>query len=264
MISLYTTAFNLGDFDVDIEDALSNWFYYVDEVVIATIDKDYKKLKNKIESSKFFGIKEIKIVSKDIDISNDIFWDGKLKNLSLQNCSNNVALQIDLDERISGSKKDYTLMANELGLHDFPCSLLIPTINLYGDLEHFKDIGYKWYIHTQKDSFRGAVNFAIKDDGCFDPEKSDTCELIDGRGSLIPCIGKINFTETGPKIIHLGALNFERKANLNKKFWRKIWSERKTLSQKKQVDATDVCIDPLEFKEVVQKHNLSTPLWPNL
>ena len=30
MISFYTTAFNLDDFDIDIEDALLNWFYYAD------------------------------------------------------------------------------------------------------------------------------------------------------------------------------------------------------------------------------------------
>ena len=79
MISFYTTAFNLDDFDIDIEEALLNWLYYADEVIIATINKDYKKLKQKVESLKLFGIKKIKIVSKDIDIKNDIFWDGKLK-----------------------------------------------------------------------------------------------------------------------------------------------------------------------------------------
>ena len=119
MISFYTTAFNLDDFDIDIEEALLNWLYYADEVIIATINKDYKKLKQKVESSKLFGIKKIKIVSKDIDIKNDIFWDGKLKNLSLQNCTNKVAFQVDLDERISGSKEDYMAMARELSLHDF-------------------------------------------------------------------------------------------------------------------------------------------------
>tara|TARA_R110000824_G_scaffold158882_2_gene332945 strand:- start:1788 stop:2582 length:795 start_codon:yes stop_codon:yes gene_type:complete len=264
MISFYTTAFNLDDFDIDIEEALLNWLYYADEVIIATINKDYKKLKQKVESSKLFGIKKIKIVSKDIDIKNDIFWDGKLKNLSLQNCTNKVAFQVDLDERISGSKEDYMSMAEELSLHDFPCSIMIPTINLYGDLEHFTDIGHKWYIHTQKNAFRGTVNFAIKEDGCFDPEKSDTCELIDNQGALIPCIGKINFTKTGPKVIHLGTLDFKRRANLNKNFWREIWSERKTLSQKKQVDAIDVLTDSLSFEKTSQEHNLPTPLWPTL
>ena len=264
MISFYTTAFNLDDFDIDIEDALLNWFYYADEVVIATINKDYKKVEEKVKRSKFFGVRQIKIVSKDIDISTDIFWDGKLKNLSLQNCSNKVAFQIDLDERVSGIKEDYIAMAKELSLHDFPCSIMIPTVNLYGDLDHFKDVGYKWYIHTRKNCFRGAVNFSMKEDGCFDPEKSDTCELIDSKGYLIPCIGKINMTQTSPKIIHLGSLDFQRRANLNKKFWRNIWSDRKTLSEKKQVDATDVYIDSSDFKEAAQKHNLPTPLWPKL
>jgi len=64
MISFYTTAFNLDDFDIDIEDALLNWFYYADEVVIATINKDYKKVKEKVKRSKFFGVRKIKILEE--------------------------------------------------------------------------------------------------------------------------------------------------------------------------------------------------------
>ena len=187
-----------------------------------------------------------------------------MKNLSLQNCSNEFVFQIDLDERISGAKEHYLDLIKELSMHDFPCSIMLPTVNLYGDLEHFSDIGYKWYIHKQKNTFRGTVNFAMKNDGCFDPEKSDTCELIDDQGQLIPCIGKIDFTLNGPKVIHLGALDFERKANLNNNFWRNIWSERKTLSQKKPVDAEDVYINPSDFQNSSEKHNLPTPLWPNV
>ena len=264
MISIYTTAFNLENFKIDLVDAIDNWLVYGEEIIVATINEDYEKIKDIIKSSKFSKNKKIKIVSENIDIKNDIFWDGKLKNLSLKSCSNDVVLQVDLDERLSGSKKIYKMAEEEILLHDFPCSIMIPTINLYGDLDHYKDIGYKWYMHTRKDTFRGSVDFAIQENGIFDPEKSDTCELIDKDGQLIPCVAKLPVTSDGPKVIHLGSLDFHRRANLNKKFWRKIWSDRKTLSQDREVEATDVYTDHLEFEEPTKKHNLPTPLWLKL
>jgi hypothetical protein len=51
---------------------------------------------------KFFD--KIKIVDIDIDFNN-LFWDGILKNNGLQNCSNEIVFQIDLDERVSGTKE---------------------------------------------------------------------------------------------------------------------------------------------------------------
>ena len=264
MISIYTTAFNLENFKIDLVDAIDNWLVYGEEIIVATINEDYEKIKDIIKSSKFSKNKKIKIVSENIDIKNDIFWDGKLKNLSLKNCSNDVVLQVDLDERLSGSKKIYKMAEEEILSHDFPCSIMIPTINLYGDLDHYKDIGYKWYMHTRKDTFRGAVDFAIQENGMFDPEKSDTCELIDKDGKLIPCIAKLPVTSDGPKVIHLGCLDFSRKAHINQKFWRKEWSQRKTLSQGKDVDAEDLFTDPSEFKDTKIKHNLKTPLWPTI
>ena len=36
MISLYTTAFNLQNFNFCLQEVFNNWFYYVDEVVVST------------------------------------------------------------------------------------------------------------------------------------------------------------------------------------------------------------------------------------
>jgi hypothetical protein len=264
MISLYTTAFNLGSFVYSLDEAISNWLYYVDEVVIATIPKDYKELLKKIETLDSFCRNKIKIISEDIKIPEDIYWDGKIKNIALQNCSNNIVIQVDLDERLSGSKDGYIQVAQHLQSHDFACSAMLPTVNLYKDLDHFKDTGYKWYMHKKEGSFRGPVNFAVKEDGCFDPEKSDTCELVDSQGNLIPCICKTELTLNDPKIIHLGFLDLQKRADLNKGFWRDIWSERKSLSQQTHIEATDVVTNISDFEETAQKHNLPQPLWPNL
>tara|TARA_R100000995_G_C3468678_1_gene117112 strand:- start:901 stop:1314 length:414 start_codon:yes stop_codon:yes gene_type:complete len=137
---------------------------------------------------------------------------------------------------------------------------MLPTIDLYEDVHSFVNIGYKWYIHTRDGTNRGSVNFSLKNDGTFDPEKSDTCELIDDQGQLIPCIGRVSFAEHDPKIIHLGYLNLEDKNNINKNFWGKIWHKRKT-----GIDSPD--FEPEEVKSGdprKQPHNLPIPLWPSL
>jgi len=37
MISLYTTIFNLHNFNLCLQEVFNNWFYYVDEVVVSTL-----------------------------------------------------------------------------------------------------------------------------------------------------------------------------------------------------------------------------------
>jgi hypothetical protein len=264
MISIYTTAFNLKEFNIDFDDAFSNWLCYADEIVIGTLRKEFDQVRDLVVSSKYYDPKKIGVVSRHLDIFNDIYWDGKLKDAALKNCRHDIVLQVDLDERIAGEKEGFEELSEELLRHDFPCSVMLPYLNLYKDINHFLDIGYKWYLHKREGTRRGTVNFAIKEDGCFDPEKSDTCELIDEEGNLIPCIAKILFSVEQPKIIHLGFLDLERRAHLNKKFWRDIWSKRKSLSQKKEVEATDVLINASEFEPAISKHGLPNPIWPTL
>ena len=225
MISLYTTAFNLGKINIDLDEIFSNWLYYVDEIVIATFGCQHVEVINRVARSKFYDPKKIRVVSKHVEIETDVYWEGKLKNEALQNCKHDVAFQCDLDERISGDVLVFKNIAEELVKHDFPCSVMIPTIDLYEDLNHYITIGHKWYMHKREGTFRGSVNWARKEDGSLDPEKSDTCELLDVEGSLISCVGKIEFTQDGPKIIHLGYLDLHERNKVNE-FWGKIWNHR--------------------------------------
>ena len=258
MISLYTTIFNIQNFDFNLKEVFSNWFYYVDEVVISTLESQVKEINKEVNKTAFSD--SVKIVSTALNPDKDLYWDGKLKNAGLKACSYNSVIQVDLDERISGSKYTLKELIEEINKHDFPCSIMLPTIDLYEDVHSFVNIGYKWYIHTRDGANRGAVNFSLNKDGTFDPEKSDTCELIDDKGQLIPCIGRVSFAEHDPKIIHLGYLNLEDKNNINKNFWGKIWHKRKT-----GIDSPD--FEPEEVKSGdprKQPHNLPIPLWPTL
>ena len=257
MISLYTTAFNLDKINIYLDEIFSNWLCYVDEIVIATFRSQHVEVMNRVARSNLYDPKKIRVVSKHVEIETDIYWEGKLKNTALQNCKNEVALQCDLDERISGDIIAFKNIAEELIKHDFPCSVMMPTIDLYEDLNHYVSIGQKWYIHKKEGSSRGSVNWARKEDGTLDPEKSDTCELVDVEGNLIPCIGKIEFTRDGPKIIHLGYLDLDERNKVNK-FWGKIWNHR----HKGKFDQ-DYKMDQIKAGDPRKKpHDLSHPLWP--
>jgi len=166
---------------------------------------------------------------------------------------------VDLDERVSGDKKLLKRMEEGLRQQTFPCSVMLPTLDLFEDLHHYITIGGKWYMHHKEGCYRGAVNFARKEDGTLDHSKSDTCELIDSRGSLIPCVGKVDFSSNNwPKIIHLGYLNLDERNKVNE-FWGKIWNHRKT----------GELLDTWERKKIKtdsrkKPHNLPLPLWPTI
>jgi|TARA_Y100000004_G_scaffold141411_1_gene160797 hypothetical protein len=259
MISLYTTVFNLDKLDVDFDEVFSNWLYYADEIVIATFRWEHEQVRNKIIKSKFFDSKKIGVVSRHLEIEQDVYWEGKLKNAALEACKNEIAIQCDLDERISGSKDRFEICCKVILDHDFPCSIMLPTIDLYEDLDHYINIGHKWYLHTKKGAYRGSVVWARKEDGSLDPEKSDTCELIDADGNLIPCVAKLELDEDNPKIIHLGHLDLEYRNKINQ-FWGKIWNHR----DKGKFDAD---FQPEKAKAGdprKEKHNLPQPLWPTI
>ena len=137
MISLYTTLFNIDKLDVDLDEVFSNWLYYVDEIVIATFRWEHEKVRDRIFKSKFYDPKKIGVVSRHLEIETDIYWEGKLKNAALQNCRKDIALQCDLDERISGKKEHLEICCKAILDNDFPCSIMLPTIDLYEDLDHY-------------------------------------------------------------------------------------------------------------------------------
>tara|TARA_R100000742_G_C4279556_1_gene104476 strand:- start:6990 stop:7769 length:780 start_codon:yes stop_codon:yes gene_type:complete len=259
MISLYTTLFNIDKLDIDLDEVFSNWLYYVDEIVIATFRWEHEKVRNEVIKSKFYDPKKIGIVSRHLEIQTDVYWEGKLKDAALENCRNKVALQCDLDERISGDKERLDLCSTVILDHDFPCSIMLPTIDLYEDLDHYINIGQKWYLHTKEGSHRGSVAWARKEDGSLDPEKSDTCELIDSNGNLIPCVAKIQLDDLNPKIIHLGYLDLEKRNNVNK-FWGKIWNHRKNGKYDASYEPEEVVSGDSRKK----KHDMQKPIWPTL
>ena len=257
MISLYTTIFNLQNFDFSINEALSNWLFYTDEVVISTLEDQLEEIQNEVNSGPFAD--KVKIVSSDVDIKKDGYWVGGLKDLSLKNCSHDIVIQADFDERLSGKKEIFIEIENILRKSDISASILLPVIDLYADLDHYSNIGRKWYMHKKQGSNRGPVNFGIKEDGSIDDTKSDTCELINDNGDLLPSIGFVDFTYENPKIIHLGYLNIDRRNKINKNFWTDMWKLRTKDKEKEIRKETFDKEDPNK-----RPHSLPKPLWPTL
>lgn len=227
ILSSYHSAFNLIKNNFDYSSAIDNYCSFFDEVVIAvntSEDNTFNVLSNL--QSKYSNLK---ILSCEFSYD-DYAFDGKIKNFALQNClCGDFFCLLDLDERIPLWQKDlWRTCSLELNKSNYDC-LLIASINLCKDIYHYKDIGYKFYLH-KKGFYRGIWNGARKDNGKIDITRSDTCEIIDKEGNLAKCYplsNKIEDLRTGnfPYVFHYYAVDFEQRIKQNE-VWTPVWSNR--------------------------------------
>lgn len=230
MFSIYTSLYNLSDGFIDWEDALTNFCSFADEVVIATFKNDQKSI-DLIREYAMESLPYIKVVPVDIDI-NDIAFDGKLKNAALKACTQPFCILLDADEFIPLSTKDRWIKYTEF-LSKFPDldGFFIPSVNLCRDVFHYKDIGYKIYLHKNSPNlFRGIVNYARTDNHTIDINKSDTTELIDSNGNLAKLSmlsNSLDYLKNNgvPYVFHKWAIDFNKRIAQNN-FWEPVWSNR--------------------------------------
>lgn len=227
--SSYTSAFNLVKMGFDWQNSILNYSQFMDEVVIAinTSEDDTFETVSKFLEEK--GISNVILCQCSFDYS-DLAFDGKIKNFALQHTSGDIKISCDIDERFPLYQKDlWRRVGNHLLSQIEISAFLIPSINLCGDIYHYKDIGYKWYMH--KDGlYRGIVNFAKKQDGKIDTDRSDTCELIDANGNLVQALKFDNSIEglregETPYVFHYWAVDKDRRIKQNE-FWQPVWSNR--------------------------------------
>lgn len=211
------------------------------EVVWAINKSIDNTLEEVIKFSKSFN--NVKIIEANFSYS-DIGFDGKLKNFALQATTQPVKLGADLDEFFVINHRDRWYKFAEFLLSpankDYQC-LMVPMINLYGDVrkvkeEDYKKVGFKWYIH-KRGLYRGIVNFAKLPNGRIDTTKSDTCELIDSNGNLVKSLGAVRMLKEGENfydylnnegifVYHTGYVDFEKTIKRNNEFWQKHWELR--------------------------------------
>jgi len=263
--SVYTSLFNVDNGLFDIDGALTNWSYYAKEILVATIKGQARKTCQVLSDN--VSTVKVRVVEVDTDLD-DPYFDGKLKNAALQECQYDFVVQQDFDERMGGDKIMWAQLTSSLANNPDKVAAMIPVIDLYKDTEHFKDIGRKWYLHKREGTFRGPVNFAKRADGTIDTNQSDTCELIDERGNLVPFISEERFASPAalgaenemfstyaPHVIHLGYLDLEKRVE-NNKFWGPVWSAR---NGEKVSVATD--IETIEDENVSISHGLGKKWW---
>jgi hypothetical protein len=267
--SIYTSLFNYSTEKFDLFAAFKNWSKYADEIVIATFEDQAKDISAVVGSEMcgFWDIPEFQIVSCPDTSLNDPLFDGKLKNAALQACSNEIVIQQDMDERIGGETEQWDTLKYVLKNRKAPHAAMIQVIDLYKDFDHYKGVGAKWYLHLKEKSNRGPVSFARRGDGSIDTNKSDSCELIDENGDLIPYFIDPRFAQpftnkeiesfdiSMPHIIHLGYVDLNKRIE-NNKFWQPIWSNRNG----EEVE-TAVSLEQLEKENKCFKHKQKSPWW---
>lgn len=259
--SIYTTLFNykLNKFNVD--EHLNNFSVWADEVVVATIEDTDDTLGFLTEKQKIFP--KLRVIKTNLKQFTPTF-DGDLKDAALQSCGGDILLQLDFDEKMSLHNLEYWDKLSEILLEsDTFEAAFIPSVNLYGDKEHFSSFTSKWYLH-KRGLRRGVVNFAKNADGTHDTNKSDSCELLNQYGDLVPAFlyfdeaafptkeAAANFLrdQNLPYVVHYGWIDLERRVEINRNFWRKQWGAE---AGREVEVATE--LNKLEKREMF-KHNL--------
>jgi hypothetical protein len=271
--SVYTSLFNYDPEKFDLFGAFKNWSKYSDEIVIATFEDQREGLEGVVAkvfldyNGKDDFYNRFKIVSCLDTSLDDPLFDGKLKNAALQACSNELVIQQDMDERIGGDTEQWDTLKYVLKNRKAPHAAMISVIDLYKDYNHYKSVNGKWYLHLKEGSNRGPVNFAKREDGSLDINKSDSCELIDENGDLIPYFIDPRFAQpfankeiesfdiSMPHVIHLGYVDLNKRIE-NNKFWQPVWSNRNGEEVK-----TAVSLEQLEKENKYFKHKQKSPWW---
>lgn len=226
MISIYTSLYNTKAGIFDWRPALLRFREFADELVVATTknnDDSYKELQP------FCDQHDIKLVITEKSL-NDYDFDGYLKNAALQQCSQDFCILLDVDEIIPHSTKRLWLTyCNFLRNSNFDV-FAIPSVNLCGSEEEYRDINYKFYLHKNHIGLeRGIVNFAKKDNRKINVKLSDTTEILkDGNLPKIAYLPKeLNQLQTGeiPYVLHYWGVNKEQRIKQNE-YWAPVWSNR--------------------------------------
>ena len=225
MLSIYQTANSL------IENNIWGWEYsfktsckFAEEAILVV---------NKSKDGTREAIQEIlkdfdnyKIIDTDLS-TNDRWFDGKLKNIGLKNCSQEFKLQLDGDEVPLGPRDLWDNYLFQFKFSPAQC-MAIGSVNFFKDWFGHYSITHKQYLSKGNKCFRGPVIHARKYDGSIDTTMSDGCDLIFEDGSFASTIATNNSlaaieNQEVPAVAHFGYVNLQSRIDRNKKFWNEHW-----------------------------------------
>ena len=243
--SIYVSAFNLESNLFDWENTLNQFSDWAEEVSIGTTcfsnDNTVKLLRDYVDSKD-----NVKLVVTDFSLESPTF-DGDIKNAALHETTEYGKILLDLDEYIPISQKPLWVKYLNLLKGSNIDGYLIPSVNLCGSMDTYKDIGYKFYLHKPGLN-RGVWKYARNRDGSIDITKSDSTEAIDNFGNL----GKFDMlpnnietlrTNEIPYVFHKWAVDLDKRIEQNK-FWKPVWQNR----AKREVD--DIILDKRSIENI--------------
>lgn len=224
--SVYSTAYNI------LQNGFSRWqesvlnsVQFADEVIIAVNTSD-DDTDSAIRDT-LWEYKNWKIVPANFS-KLDPFWDGRMKNLALQHCTQEFKIIKDLDEEIPLWQKP--LWENKLFQLKFSGAkvMAVPSVDLYCDVNHYKSINLKTYANIGQ-AYRGPSANALKPGYFINTQFSDGTELIDESFNLLPAImsGPCDLAalESGEEIfcVHYGYIDKQERIKRNSAFWGAHW-----------------------------------------
>lgn len=270
--SIYSSLYKIKQFSLDLNWIIKNWVNFLEgrgEIVIAVNDPDGNdpETMDAIQEivDRYYWT-EFKIIRTKISYSDNEF-DGKLKNAALQKCDNRFPLkiQMDADEIFPEFSRPAWDEVGEKLMNSLYEAAFVPSIDLYGSKYKIRknhQIGSKWRIH-KNGLKRGVWRRARLENGIFNTEMSDSCELLTLDNELVNPIQLVPRDCLNPEsagrlaeflyTFHLGYLALDRRAQLNKNWWSEKWSDR---SGKKENVVTS--LKKLKDEPVIP-HNL--PIW---
>lgn len=254
--SIYASCFDINKNNFNYwKTTIPKWIEFIDNgekgEIIITVNKDNDGTKEILKS---YFLDRIKIIETSFDYE-DYAFDGKIKNAGLQECKHDVCLGLDLDEYPSPNQISWENIASKLLASNLD-AIFIPSVDLCKNLNSYKSIGVKWYMH-KRGLHRGIWEQAKLNNGKIDIKKSDTCELLNDKDELCKAAFLINQLSILnikkydlPFIIHLGWLDWNNRKNQNKT-WQPVWSNRAGYEVDNIMHSED------EFNKIqVQEHNL--------
>lgn len=266
-ISVYSTAWAIISKSFDFKGALDNWATFADEISIAVPNSDTDDSAGVIIAYAKEKSYNVVITRTDFPLDgSDSFAYGKTENAALQACTGDLLVQQNLDERTVVSRNRLEELGVYLQNQPNVKAFWVPTIDLYGSYQRcLPRPNKKWYIHG-KGLYRGAVRFAIKDNGKPDYNSTSTDELLSNDGDLVPTIALTQdisfqalkpYVEAGwPLVYHVGYLSFQER--LDRSIWWKQFWEVATSGDK---NSHPTSIEEIAARETVE-HGL--PLWPTI
>jgi len=227
VISIYHSAFNLNKHGfTGWQDCLRKSCHFADEVVVA-INTSQDDTENNVKEILQKESKSWKIINTSFDYQ-DPWLDGKIKNSALQSCTQEFKIQLDLDEYIPIWQRGLweNLCFNLKFNQNIQC-IAVPSVDLYRDLEHFKSINHKQYLHKNI-AYRAPQIAARKPDGTINTLMSDGCDLVDKNGNFIATQGldkRLEALESNeiPFVVHMGYVDLISRLKRNHEFWHEHW-----------------------------------------